>query len=117
MQSASYRVLRCVSVSIFVLSAFLFVSSQLVTVASRRVQVRDKRGEIIVEAWIPHDYGTSQFVCLTILVLSGIQVWTVLHFGKAAHDSQKLHRAEQSRCTEPGDDVAVPKRTPPAPGL
>jgi hypothetical protein len=24
---------------------------------------------------------------------------------------------QQSRCTEPGDDVAVPNRTPPAPGL
>ena len=31
---------------------------------------------------------------------------------------QHLHSvAEQSRCTEPGDDVAVPNRTPPAPGL
>jgi hypothetical protein len=31
---------------------------------------------------------------------------------------QHLHSvAEQSRCTEPGDDVAVPNRTPAAPGL
>jgi hypothetical protein len=26
------------------------------------------------------------------------------------------HMAQQNRCTEPGDDVSVPKRTPQAPG-
>jgi hypothetical protein len=89
MRPASYKALRSVSLLIFVLSVLLFVSCQLVDVASRRVQVRDKAGQIVGEAWIPHDYGTDQFVCLSMMILSGIQFWTVLYFGKVAHDRQK----------------------------
>jgi hypothetical protein len=89
MQPASYKVLRSASLLIFILSGFLFVTSQFVTVASRRVQVRDKGGQIIGEAWIPHDYGTHQFLSISLMVLSGIQFWTIRHFGKAAYDSQK----------------------------
>jgi hypothetical protein len=51
--------------------------------------VRDKGGQIIGEAWIPHDYGTHQFLSISLMVLSGIQFWTIRHFGKAAYDSQK----------------------------
>jgi len=89
MRPASYKTLRGVSFLIFGLSVLLFVSCQLVDVASRRVQVRDKAGQIVGEAWIRHDYGTDQFVSLSLMILSGIQFWTVLYFGKIAHDPQK----------------------------
>ncbi len=46
----------------------------------------------------------SLILLLGLLILPGLRGW------KGGH-------AEQSRCTEPGDDVAVSNRTPPAPGL
>ena len=89
MHPASYKALRSVSLLIFVVSVLLFVSSQFVTVASRRVQVRDKGGQIVGEAWVPHDYGTHQFLSVSLMVLSGIQFWTIRYIGKAAYGSQK----------------------------
>jgi hypothetical protein len=67
---------------VFLVSILLFIGSQVVTVAARRVPVRNRDGQIIGEAWIPHDYGTSQFLSLALMILSGIQLWTVTIVGK-----------------------------------
>ena len=61
------------------------MTSPIVTVASRKVQVRDKAGQVIGEAWIPHDYSTDEFIISSLMVLSGLQLWAVLNLGKAAH--------------------------------
>ena len=73
---------------IFILSILLFVMSQIVTVASRRVVVRDKDHQIIGDAWIPHDYGTHQFLSFSLMVVCGIQFWTVLHIGRNTDDTE-----------------------------
>jgi hypothetical protein len=79
----SYRALRAVSFFAFCLALLLFVFSQIVTVASRRVDVRDQQGQIIGNAWIPHDYGSDTFTSLSWMVLSGIQFWIIKSIGKA----------------------------------
>jgi hypothetical protein len=78
MRFRSYKYLRRASLLVFLVSILLFVASEVVTVAARRVQVRNTDGEIIGEAWIPHDYGTSQLLSLAVMILSGIQLWSVI---------------------------------------
>lgn len=78
MRFRSYKYLRRASLLVFFVSILLFVASEVVTVAARRVQVRSTDGEIIGEAWIPHDYGTSQLLSLAVMILSGIQLWSVI---------------------------------------
>lgn len=82
MRSRSYKYLRRASRLVFLVSILLFIGSQVVTVAARRVPVQNTDGQIVGEAWIPHDYGTSQFLSLALMILSGIQLWTVTIVGK-----------------------------------
>ena len=89
MQPASYKILKSVSLLIFAFAVIIFVSSQIVTVASRHIEVRNEKNEIIGDAWIPHDYGTDQFISLAIMILSGIQFWTIRNIGNAAYEKQK----------------------------
>lgn len=85
----SYRALRAVSFFVFFLALLLFVFSQVVTVASRRVEVRDHQGQIIGDAWIPHDYGSDIFTSFSWLVLSGIQFWMIQTIGKRLYSDPK----------------------------
>jgi hypothetical protein len=81
--------LKSASLLVCIISVLLFVFSQVVTVAARRVQVRDKEGHIIGEAWIPHDYGTNQFLSMAIMIMSGIQLWTIVIIGRSDDAEQK----------------------------
>lgn len=89
MQPSSYKLLKGASLVVFFVSIMLFSTSLVVDVASRRVQVRDKAGQIIGEAWIPHDYGTDFFLSSSLMILSGVQLWTIVSVGRAAYDKHK----------------------------
>jgi hypothetical protein len=89
MRSRSHKFLKSASLLVCIISVLLFVFSQVVTVAARRVQVRDKEGHIIGEAWIPHDYGTNQFLSMAIMIMSGIQLWTIVIIGRSDDAEQK----------------------------
>jgi len=67
----------------------LFVTFQLIDVAPRRVQVRDRTHEVIGEASIPHDYGSDLFCSITLLIVSGIQLWLIQSVGKKLYADQK----------------------------
>lgn len=88
MCSGSHKILRGASLLVFVASVLFFALSQVVTVASRRVPVRDKEGQIIGDAWIPHDYVADEFLYAALMVLSGMQLWTIRHIPKGACDTQ-----------------------------
>jgi len=87
MQSRSYKILPITSFAIFVIAGLMLIFSQVVTYASRRVQVRDKDGHVVGEAWIPHDYDADACSSISLVVLSGIQLWTIRTIGKAAYVS------------------------------
>ena len=91
MPPRSYQLLKRAALLLFLVAVMLFVASEVVTVAARKVQVRDKDGQVIGEAWIPHDYGTSQLICGSLMVLSGFQFCAILVFGRASYP-KRHHR-------------------------
>ena len=74
---------------VFVIAVITFLSSQSVSVASRKVVVRNDAGEIIGFAWIPHDYGADRFISLAVMILGGIQFWSIRNLGNAVYNQPK----------------------------
>ena len=91
----SFRLLRAASVLVFFIVLLVFILSQLVTIAPQRVQVRDQNREIIGEASIPFDYGSSQILLFSLTIISGIQLWTVLTLRRMTSDHRIASGAEQ----------------------
>ena len=89
MEPALYRILKSITVIVFVLSCIFFLSSQLVSVASRTYPVENEENEIIGSVIILHDYTESQFTSLTFMVFSGIQLWTLMHLGKRIREVEE----------------------------
>ena len=86
MHKASYKILKGVSLLVFVIAVITYLSSQIVSVASRRIPVRNEAGEVIGFASIPHDHGATQFMSLAVMILGGIQFWTIRNIGHALHN-------------------------------
>lgn len=89
MEPASFRILKSITSIVFILSLIVFISSHLVSVANRNYPVINDENEIIGRVIIPHDYTKSQFTSLTLMLFSGIQLWTLTHLGK------RIRKAEE----------------------
>lgn len=96
------------------------------------VSINEFRNRLVHSLWLPHDssrvFAVRQKLAASCKrgfspqierfkkrdLTSKCDEVATLTFGiSALYDKM---RVEQTRCSEPGDDVAVPKRTPPAPG-
>ena len=89
MKPLPYKILQGISFLSFLLALLLFVLSQIVTVASRHIEVRNKEDQIIGDVWIPHDYGSDQFLMLSLTLLSGMQFAGLHIIGKKIYTEQK----------------------------
>ena len=89
MKPLSYKILQGISFLSFLLALLIFALSQVVTVASRHIEVRNKENQIIGDVWIPHDYGSSQFLMFSLTVLSGMQFAGLHIIGKKIYEPKK----------------------------
>ena len=82
METASYRILKSITVLTFFLSSIFWLSSQVVSVANKTYPVENKQNQEIGTVTIPYDYAESQILFFVLMVFSGIQLWTITHLGK-----------------------------------
>ena len=72
------RILRALAILFFAISLMAAVLANVITIAPRTIKVVNKDGEIIGRGTIPADYSGATFWSSTFMVISGIQLWTVL---------------------------------------
>ncbi|MBT64907.1 MAG: hypothetical protein CML13_17040 [Puniceicoccaceae bacterium] len=82
METASYRILKSITVLTFLLSSIFWLSSQVVSVANQTYPVKNEENQEIGTVTIPYDYAESQILFFVLMVFSGIQLWTITHLGK-----------------------------------
>jgi len=82
MATKTFRNLRSVSLLAFFIALLLLASSLFVCIAPQKVNVYDNENKIIGEARIPHSYEDDIFLSIALVVLTGIQFWTILALGK-----------------------------------
>jgi hypothetical protein len=97
--SFQIKLLRGISLFVFLISVIAHGISAVVDVASTHIKVRDLKGIVIGEAWIPFDYSTFQLVTFIFMILSGLQYWTIIVATR--HSSEKGNTAEQHAAANP----------------
>ena len=103
MEPASYKLLKSISALIFSIAIILYLSTHIVSIANRTYEVKNEEMKTIGLVSIPHDYSGSHFLFLSLMVLSGLQLWGVNHFGKRIMKIESELEFERTVKAEPVD--------------